>query len=84
MRSELSATQQAEHLAKRKELWALRNTGSSCASIKGAGQPKQFAADTANATGASKATINRATARAEGTTQEARDLVRGTAIGVLN
>jgi len=78
MRSELTATQQAEHLAKRKELWAMRNTGADCASIQGRGQPKQFAADTSVATGVSKATVNRATSRAEHICADARDIVRGT------
>ncbi|MFT6675927.1 MAG: hypothetical protein ACJAVM_002124 [Sulfitobacter sp.] len=64
MRSELSATQQAEHLAKRKELWAVRNTGNSVPTITGPGQPKQFAAETAEATGVSRQHINRATSRA--------------------
>ena len=45
IRSELSPTEQAEHLAKRKELWGQRNTGPTCPINSGRGQPKQFASD---------------------------------------
>lgn len=58
--------QQAEHLARRKEVWeALRNTDANCATIRGRGQPKQFASETADRTGVHKTTINRDLARAE-------------------
>lgn len=79
MRAELSATQMAEHLSKRKELWAVRSSGATCATGGGAaGENRQFASETAGATGVTKSTINRATSRAENITQEARDLLRGT------
>ena len=84
MRSELTATQQAEHLAKRKELWSARKiqVDQDAPPEIGYGKPpkqqKKFAADTSDSTGVSKATVNRATSRADGTTQEARDLLRGT------
>lgn len=69
----------AEHLAKRKELWEVRrNTGATCTSINGPGQPKQFASDTADKTGVNKSTVTRAVARASGVTEEARDAIRGT------
>lgn len=77
MRSELTATQQAEHLAKRKELWGARDLGGASCPTKPQHQ-KQFASATADATGVDKRTVNRATARAESVTQEARDIVRGT------
>lgn len=62
MRSELTATQQAEHLAKRKELWAAKESGTSGPTLTGRGN-KQFAAETAEATGVSKRMVNKATAR---------------------
>lgn len=83
MRSELTPTQTAEHLAKRKEVWGSRQS-TQVAPIEskrddGRGhRPTEFAADTAKATGIHKATINRAIARAENVCQEARDIVRGT------
>lgn len=84
MRSELSATQQAEHLAKRKELWALRaESGNGVPTLTGRGNT-QFASETAEATGVSKRMVNKATARANNTTQEARDLVRGPRQGAGN
>jgi len=83
MRSELTATQQAEHLQRRKEIWEAMqdaNTGASCTSIpeRGPGQPRQFAAETSAATGVNKSTVTRATRRARDVCQEARDLIRGT------
>lgn len=79
MRSELTPTQMAEHLAKRKELWeARKNTGTTCPSITGPGQPKRFASETAASTGVDKRTVNRAVARADGICAEARDIIRGT------
>lgn len=78
IRSELTPTQEAEHLAKRKELWGQRNTGQTSASIRGPGQPKQFAKDTADQTGRSKATINQAISRAEAIPADVMDAVRGT------
>lgn len=56
----------------------MRNTGSTCPTIRGPGQPKQFAQDTADATGQDKRSINRANGRAEGVTEAARDAIRGT------
>lgn len=77
MRSELTATQQAEHLAKRKELWEMRGLGGTSCPTKPQHQ-RQFAAETAEATGVSKRNVNRATARAEQVSEEARDVIRGT------
>lgn len=78
MRSELTPVQMAEHLAKRKELWEARQeSGASCATLTGRGN-KQFAKQTSDATGVAKSTINRAVSRADGVTEEARDVIRGT------
>jgi ATP-dependent protease HslVU (ClpYQ) peptidase subunit len=81
-RAELTATEEAEHLHERKLVWerisASENTGATCASIRGRGQPQQFAADTAASTGRSKATINRAIVRAVAVCDEARALIVGT------
>lgn len=68
MRSELTATQQAEHLAKRKELWAARGLGGNSVPTKPQHE-KQFASETAAATGVSKRMVNKATSRAEGVSQ---------------
>lgn len=77
MRYELTATQQAEHLAKRKELWEMKESGNSVPTLTGRGN-KQFAAETAEATGVSKRMVNKATSRAEQVSEEARDVIRGT------
>lgn len=70
MRSELTPTQQAEHLAKRKELWGARS---------GRIPPtKKFAASTEEVTGVSKRRINEAVARAEKVPEDIRDEIRGT------
>jgi len=78
IRSELTATQQAEHLAKRKELWGMRDLAGTSSSTKPQHQ-KKFAAETAEATGVSRQHINRATARAEQVSEEARDVIRARA-----
>lgn len=72
MRSELTPTQLAEHLAKRKELWEAR-TNNVRISDKTPGRPKGFFGDTAKKTGVSRQRIHEAVARAEGVTQEARE-----------
>lgn len=76
MRSELTATQQAEHLAKRKELWEMRNNANTVRETPG--RPKGFAGETADATGVSTRAVQKATARAEQVSEEARDVIRGT------
>lgn len=77
----------AEHLAKRKELWEeRREMENRVAQVEpveiGYKKPplkdKEFASATAAATGASKASINKSIARAEGVCEEARSLVKGT------
>ena len=63
MRAELSPTEMAEHLAKREELWEMRETqvGKVCPPEKPVGnksppkQKKGFAADTAEKTGVPRA-----------------------------
>lgn len=78
MRADLSPTEHDEHLAKRKELWARRDTGPICPTIRGAGQPKQFAADTAAATGISKRSINRSISRVEAIPGDIRAIIKYT------
>ncbi|CUK10438.1 hypothetical protein RUE5091_03314 [Ruegeria denitrificans] len=76
MRSELTITQQSEHIAKRKELWEARKQSGRNPPTS---DPRQgFASATSDATGMSKRRVNEAIARAEGVTQEARDTIRGT------
>ncbi|MEO0376543.1 MAG: hypothetical protein AAF329_18355 [Cyanobacteria bacterium P01_A01_bin.17] len=77
IRSELTATQQAEHLAKRKELWGMRNVAGRIPPTKPQHE-KGFAHETECQTGVSKRRINEAISRAEGVTEEARDAIRGT------
>lgn len=68
-RSELTASQRAQAIKRRKAIWeALHpNSGAACATIpeRGPGRPVEFAADTAKVTGESKSQINRHVARAE-------------------
>ncbi len=79
-RSELTSTEQAEHLAKRKELWEAREQKAAQvapklkteSNPKGAGRSDGFASDTAKSTGRDKSTINRALKRANEVCQEAR------------
>jgi ParB-like chromosome segregation protein Spo0J len=82
-RHELSATEQSEHKAKRKELWEAREKAAQVEPPEiGYKQPppqsEGFATETAKATGKSKASINRAIKRAHDVCQEARDLIRNT------
>jgi len=76
MRSELTPTQKAEHLAKRKELWEARNSVASCNTTPG--RPKRFDTETAEKTGVNRSTVNRAISRANGVSEEVRDEIRGT------
>lgn len=90
MRAELTPTQEAEHLRRRKELWEQRgalaltgetapNTGRKSADI-GPGRPRGFAAETAAATGRAKSVINQAIRRAEQIVPEALAAVAGTSL----
>lgn len=78
MRSELTPAQSAQHLAKRKELWAQRKSGAGCTTLQTGRGNKQFASDTAEATGVSKSTVTRAIARAEAIPEDVLDQLRGT------
>lgn len=70
MRSELTPTQMAEHLAKRKELWEARQkSGPSCTTLTG--RRKGFDTETADSTGVNRSTVNRAVSRADGICAEA-------------
>ena len=84
MRAELSPTQEAQHLAKRKELWAQRETGgkslpTSLSDGRKAGKQhqKSFAAETADQTGIDKRTVNLAISRAT-IADDVMDRVQGT------
>ena len=81
-RANLTPTQEAEHLAKRKEIWEAMQAAKSdatCITLPKTGRGNtQFAADTAKATGVDKSTVTRAVRRATEVCQEARDLIRGT------
>lgn len=93
MRAELTPTEEAEHLQRRKEIWeAMRAQqsvgGSTCATNgddlrkdgrrKGQQHHEGFAESTQESTGKSKASTNRATRRARTVCQKARDIIRGT------
>ncbi len=86
MRAELSPTERGEHITRRAEIWnAIPEVGgATCATHDASGRKKTpqqergFAAETAAATGLSKATINRDLARTEGIIQELRDQIKGT------
>jgi ParB-like chromosome segregation protein Spo0J len=83
-RAELSAAEIAEHVATRKELWERKrryNSGASCTTIpRGPGRPKEFAAETAKATGRDKSTITRALARGKKLAPDVIEAVKGTAL----
>lgn len=86
MRSELTATQQAEHLQRRKEIWeAMRERENKPDQLeqvsdgrKGGRGKTEFSSETAEVTGQSQPSINRATRRAREVCQQARDLIRNT------
>jgi len=81
MRSELTPSQQAEHLARRKELWEARSSGTNCSTGGGApGENKGFAQETAEAMGTTRQQINRAVARAEKSSPDILEEVRGTSL----
>lgn len=83
IRAELSAVERAEHIAKRKELWEAKQAAPESGPEKptlprtGRGH-KQFAQETADATGESKREINEDVKRATELCDEARDLIRNT------
>lgn len=88
-RSELTPTQEAEHLARRKEVWEAMEAKSVSGQVypklsargrDNEGRPEGFASSTADVTGKSKESINRAIRRATEVCEEARDLIRGTAL----
>ncbi|MFD1158831.1 hypothetical protein [Roseovarius aestuarii] len=58
-------------MAKRKELWGARKLAGASFTTKKPQPEKQFAAETADATGVDKSTVTRAVSRAEGVTQAA-------------
>lgn len=73
MRAELTPAQQADHLARRKEIWeALQASGTNCST-------KGFAADSAKAIGRTKQDINRHVARADALGTDIR-LIAGTSL----
>ena len=68
-RKELTATEYAEHMQRRKEVWeALQSeaeSGATCATFENGGRGHEgFAESTAQSTGQSKSQTNRATKRA--------------------
>lgn len=78
-RYERAPTQEAEHIARRKEIWeAMRAKPGQLDPVYGGRGNEGFAASTAKATGKSKETTDRAVRRATEVCQEARDLIRGT------
>ncbi len=83
MRAELSPTEMAEHLAKRKELWEARQSAQ-VAPVEskrddGRGHRGEgFAADTASQTGVNKSTVNRSIARAKAIPGDIRAIIKGT------
>ena len=60
IRAELSPSEQAEHLAKRKTLWEQRFVGGSTCATEKPQHKKKFAADKGDKTGVSKSAVNRA------------------------
>lgn len=80
IRADLTPTQQAEHLARRKTLWEARK--SQVGEVRSPTKPQHergFASETSAETGVSKRTVNQALARAEAVPQDVRDKIRGSA-----
>ena len=78
MRADLTPTEMAEHLAKRKELWEARNSVASCNTNNGPGRPTEFTTDTATKTSVNGSTVHRAVARAKAIPADIRDTIKGT------
>jgi hypothetical protein len=86
IRAELTPAEEADHLKRRKELWERRQAEIRVAQVAppefGYKKPppaeKGFAADTADATGKSKATINRSIARADKIAPDVLRVIAGT------
>jgi len=78
IRAELSPTEMAEHLTRREELWGARQVSAQVAPKPQGGRPKGFAGDTAEKTGISKSTVNRATSRAKAIPEDVREKIKGT------
>jgi len=78
IRAELTPTEEADHLARRKVLWEARDkVGKDFPLYTGRGN-EGFASDTANRTGQSKRTINLKVHRADNVAPEVKDAIRGT------
>ncbi len=85
MRAELTPAEHADHLARRKELWASRENGQTLP-VSGIGKgeagpgrgKKGFASETAKKTGMSKRAINLALSRAKAIPADVRDKIKGT------
>lgn len=80
-RAELTEAQEAQHLARRKELWEARETANKLGQlvpVSGGRGNKGFASETAAVTGQDKRTINRKIARAEKIESEVLKEVEGT------
>lgn len=69
---ELTATQMAEHLAKRKELWEARENNARNPR-ETPGRPKGFAGETEADTGVSRRRVQEAVSRADGVAEEIRE-----------
>lgn len=83
-RSELTETEEARCLAKRKELWEARESRDRQAEQivppvkpRGHAQPKGFAAETASVTGETKQSVNRKVSRAEKIAPDVLDAITG-------
>ena len=78
IRADLTLTETAEHMSRRKTLWEQRSKSERTSpTLTGRGN-KGFASDTADKTGISKRTINEAISRAENIPEDIRDLICGT------
>lgn len=82
MRAELTPSQQADHLKRRKEIWEAKReaeTGNSVSTLSDGGRGnKGFAQETAERTGVTKQAINKAISRAEKIPEPIRQQIEGT------
>ncbi len=78
MRAELSPTEMAEHLARRKVLWGQREVSGQVGPKPQGGRPTEFASETAETTGVPKRSINRALSRAKAIPADIRAIIKYT------
>lgn len=78
IRAELTPAQEAEHMARRKVLWASKTSVATCNTSGRISRHKEFATATAESTGVNRSTVHRATSRGEKIAPDVLRDVQGT------